>query len=69
MGKGVILNPKFVVDNQGKRVQVLLDVKEFDSLIEELEDLYDVIEAERVIESSEKRYSLEEIEKSLSNKK
>lgn len=38
----MVLNPQFVVDGQGKRVKVILDVAEFEKLLEELEDLEDV---------------------------
>ena len=33
MSKEISLNPKFVVDDTGKRVEVVLSIKEFASLI------------------------------------
>lgn len=54
--------------SKGKKTGVLLDIKLFDKLLEELEDLYDITEAERIIEKKGKRYTLEEVEQSLSAK-
>ncbi len=56
------VHPKFLIDDEGKKIGVLLDMKEFDSLIEEIEDLHDVIKSERVIESNAGTHTLEELE-------
>ena len=62
------LKAQYVVDSKGKKTGVILDIKLFDRLLEELEDLYDITEAERIIEKKGKRYTLEEVEQSLSAK-
>ena len=62
------INPKFVVDESGSRVGVFLDIKEFDSLIEELEDLYGAMRAERVVEKGSPTRPLEEVEKEILGK-
>jgi len=36
------LNPKFVTDKTGNRISVILSIKEFKTIMEELEDLEDV---------------------------
>ncbi len=36
------MNGRFVVDENGKRVGVLLDIKEYERMIEELEELEDI---------------------------
>lgn len=36
------LNPQYIIDNKGEKVSVVLPVKEFEIIIEELEDLEDV---------------------------
>ena len=61
---------QYVIDNSGKKTGVLLDLKTFNLIIEELEDLRDVREAEQIIAEGEKAKgrTLEEIEKSLKKK-
>lgn len=43
------VKPRYIIDMKGKKVEVVLDVKTFKLLIEELEDLYDVIQAEKIL--------------------
>ncbi len=59
------MNPKFVINEQGKKVGVFLDIKEYNALLEELEDLSDIAKAEERLKADEKTYSLEEIEKEI----
>lgn len=40
--------PKFITDNTGKKLAVVLPIKEYNKLIEELEDLDDVKEFDKV---------------------
>jgi|SaaInlStandDraft_6_1057023.scaffolds.fasta_scaffold522435_1 PHD/YefM family antitoxin component YafN of YafNO toxin-antitoxin module len=68
--KPTILNavsPQYIVDDKGKRTGVVLDVKTFTSMIEELEDLRDIVEAEKILEKGENEEgpTIDEIEKSL----
>jgi PHD/YefM family antitoxin component YafN of YafNO toxin-antitoxin module len=36
------VNGRYVVDENGKRVAILLDIKEYERMIEELEELEDI---------------------------
>ncbi|MEW6556573.1 MAG: hypothetical protein AB1349_04370 [Elusimicrobiota bacterium] len=42
MGIAVIPKPKFIVDEKGKRKEVILNLKDYQELLEDLEDLRDV---------------------------
>lgn len=35
------LNPRYVIDDTGKRISVILPIEEFQSILEELEELED----------------------------
>ena len=61
------IKPKYIVDSKGKKTGVVLDVKTFKSMVEELEDLHDVIEAEKILAKGEEEEgrTIDEIEKSL----
>ena len=58
------LKAKYIVDSNGKKTGVLLDLKTFKSIIEELEDLQDVVNAEKVISKGkrERGKTIDEIE-------
>lgn len=60
--------PQYLVNEKGVRVGVQLSVKEFDALIEEIEDLHDIIRAEKIIKKRPKLYTLEEVERSILGK-
>jgi hypothetical protein len=62
------IKAQYIVDNKGNKTGVILDIKLFDALLEELEDLYDIADAERIIKKKGKRYSLQEVEKILAKK-
>jgi hypothetical protein len=36
------INPQYITDSSGKKVSVILPIKEFQSLIEDLEELEDI---------------------------
>ncbi|MGB8645255.1 MAG: type II toxin-antitoxin system Phd/YefM family antitoxin [Anaerolineae bacterium] len=38
----ITLNERYIVDSQGKRVAVVLDIAEYNRLLEELEELEDL---------------------------
>lgn len=59
------LKTQYIINNKGEKTGVLIDIKLFEKLLEELEDLYDITPAERIIEKKGKRYTLQEIEQSL----
>ena len=58
--------PRFLIDENGKPVAVQLDIKSYEALIEELEDLYDVKNAEKIMSKKTKIHTFEDLEKSLS---
>ncbi|MFH1644236.1 MAG: hypothetical protein ABIA74_03610 [bacterium] len=62
--------PQYIVDSNGKKTSVVLDLKTFASLVEELEDLYDIAQAEEILAQGEEEEgrSIEEIEDSLNKK-
>ena len=64
------IKPQYIVDGRGKKTGVVLDVKAFTLMVEELEDLYDIVQAERILAKGEEEEgrSIEEIEKSLHKK-
>lgn len=37
-----IIRPQFITDNNGKKTGVILSIKEFESILEELEELEDI---------------------------
>jgi len=61
------IKPRYIVDGKGKKIEVVLDVKTFKSIVEELEDLYDVIQAEKILAKGKKEEgrTIDEIEKSF----
>jgi len=34
------LKPQFIIDNEGKKTAVVLDIKSYENFLEEVEDLY-----------------------------
>ena len=63
--KKLKFQPKFLVNEEGKRVAVQLDIKAYNALLEELEDYHDVRRAEKIMGKKTKTHTLEELEKSL----
>ena len=50
------MSVRYVVDENGKRVGVLLDIKEYERMVEEIEELEDILayrEAKAALESGE----------------
>lgn len=64
------ITPQYIIDKAGKKTGVILDLKTFNTLVEELEDMYDVRQAEQIIAAGEKEKgrTLEELEESLHKK-
>lgn len=58
-----IMEPQYITDHSGKRISVVLDIKFYNALTQELEDLHDTLKAERRLAKAEKTYSLEEVKK------
>ena len=64
------IKPQYIVDSKGKKTGVVLDVKTFASMVEEIEDLYDIVQAEKILEKgeSEEGRTIGEIEQGLHKK-
>lgn len=58
-----INQPQYIIDEQGNKTAVILDLKVFNKLLEELEDLYDIAEAEKIIKKGGRKFTPEEVEK------
>jgi PHD/YefM family antitoxin component YafN of YafNO toxin-antitoxin module len=65
-----IITPQYIIDSTGKKTSVVLDLKTFNLIMEDLEDLYDIREAEKILArgQEERGRTLEEIEESLRKK-
>lgn len=57
------IRPNFLFDEKGKPVAVMLDIKSYDALIEEIEDSRDIADAERIMAKKGKTHTLKEVEK------
>ncbi len=55
--------PQYIVDERGNKTAIVIDLKVFGKLLEELEDLYDVLEAENIIKEGGRTFTTEEVEK------
>ncbi len=47
------ISPKYIVDETGKKTEVVLDISTFEQMLESLEDFYFGLEAEKFLESGE----------------
>jgi hypothetical protein len=61
------LNAEFVVDNKGNKKKIILDMDQFQELVDLLQDYYDLAKI-AVSKKGAKTYTLEEVEKSLLKK-
>lgn len=61
--------PKFLVNEEGKRVAVQLDINAYEALLEELEDSHDVKRAEKIMAKKPKTHTLEKLERSFLGKR
>lgn len=50
---GLEIYPKYIVDETGKKTEVVIDISTFEKMLEDLEDLYFSLEAEKVLECGE----------------
>ncbi len=60
---------QFIVDQNGKKTAVVLDIKTFESLVDQLEDFYLIAMAKDTINGDDGLVSHEEIKKMISKKK
>jgi PHD/YefM family antitoxin component YafN of YafNO toxin-antitoxin module len=56
---------QYLVDEQGKRLAVLIPIEEYESLMELVEDHNDAIAGDRAVEESEGYISLDDCEAEL----
>lgn len=63
------IKAEFITDDQGKN-RVILDLEQFNELLEALEDYHDIAQAAllKIEESCEETFTLEEIEHALERK-
>ena len=45
------LNPQYLVDDEGQRTSVLLSIKEYEHLMQCLEDLEDILDMDAAVET------------------
>jgi hypothetical protein len=62
--KSVSFRPRFIVNEGGERVEVVLPISVYEQLIDEIEDLQDIRDA-RVARREEKWESLAEVKRRL----
>ena len=43
------VTPHYIVDKEGKKTGVILDIKTFTTMVQELEDLHDIMQAEKLL--------------------
>ena len=65
----VELHPRYVVDAQGKRHSVLLSVREYEQLLDLIEDSNDASALDKAVEESTELIDLEELEAELARDK
>ncbi len=59
------LGIQYLYDDTGNKIGVFMNIKTFDELIEQIEDLYLAIRAQKILESETEFISQEEVEKTL----
>jgi PHD/YefM family antitoxin component YafN of YafNO toxin-antitoxin module len=63
------VNPQYITDNAGKKISVILGMKEFKSLMEELEELEDLRLYDAAKMSNEPSIPIEEAFKMIEEKR
>ena len=63
-----IAKPQYITNESGKRISVVLDIRYYNALTEELEDLHDTLKAERRLTKTKKVYTLAEVKKQIAAK-
>ena len=61
----VTINPKYIVDDKGKKTAAVLTMKEYDFLIKCLEDLEDILEMDSAVETATDFRDYQEIRSEL----
>ena len=65
----VKIKPKFIYDKKGNKIGVALSTKDFDLLIEEVEDYEDYLVVKERSKKTYKTYTLEEVENRIIGKR
>jgi PHD/YefM family antitoxin component YafN of YafNO toxin-antitoxin module len=63
------VNPQYITDNAGRKISVILPMKEFKTLMEELEDLEDLRLYDAAKKSNEPSIPIEEAFKMIEEKR
>ena len=58
-------HPRYIVNEKGERIQVVLDIKDYEKILEALEDLDDVRAYDQAKAEGDEFISLEELEKQI----
>lgn len=51
--KKIEIEPRYIVDNSGKKKEVILNIKTFEKILEQLEDMYLAREAQKALQEDE----------------
>lgn len=54
------INPQYITDNSGKKISVIIPLHEFNSILEELEELEDIRLYDNAKSSSEQSFPIDE---------
>lgn len=54
------INPQYITDNNGKKISVVLSLKEYKAIIEELEELEDIRTYDETIKLNESSLPIDE---------
>jgi len=65
----VAKTPEYIVDEQGKRTKVILDIEEYEKLLEELEELEDIRACNEVKALGEEAIPLEQAIEEIERRK
>ena len=64
----VLIKPKYVVDEKGKKESVVLSLEDYEDLLEQLEDLEAGLALDNAADEATKFINLDEVEKRLRKK-
>ena len=65
----VSINPKFITDSAGKKISVVLPIKDYKAIMEELEELEDIRMFDVAKKSNEPSYPIEEAFKKIEGRR
>jgi len=60
------MEPKFIIDEEGKTKEIILPIKQYNKLIDELENYEDALAvAKSKLNKNQKKYTWEEVKKDM----